>query len=218
MSIEAFECDVPGPVAYKSSKLKTFEENMKSLSDYNWAITETCHDMLKLARDFDRENVACNIYEAHRSEIKESWEKKEDYKVVAERIFKKYYEANKDEIEYYPQMVEKPKVGDLVMAINGIPKVDDIYALGKIVRISHTVTFGEVYWLEGAYTYFTSIVKPNAQYKHLNTKDWDDLFSLVSKYIEDEFDKGFTYKTMDKEKLNAKTNEIYETLRNKENH
>ncbi len=218
MSIEAFEFDVPGPVAIKSSKDKTFEENMKSFSDYDWAITETCHDMLKLARDFDRETVACNITEEYRDELKESWEKKEDYKVVAERVFKKYYEANKDEIEYYPQMVEKPKVGDLVMAINGIPKVDDVYALGKIVRISHTVTFGEVYWLEGSYSYFTSIVKPNNQYKHLNTKDWDELFSLVSKYIEDEFDKGFTYKTMNKEKLNTKTNEIYETLRNKENH
>lgn len=218
MSIEAFEFDVPGPVTYKSSKEKTFEENMKSFGDYDWAITETCHDMLKFARDFDRENVACNITEAHRNEIKESWEKKEDYKVVAERIFKKYYEANKDELDYYPQMVEKPKVGDLVMAINGIPKTDDIYALGKIARISYTETFGEVYWLEGSYTYFTSIVKPNAQYKHLNTKDWDDLFSLVSKYIEEEFDKGFTYKTMNKEKLHAKTNEIYETLRNKENH
>jgi hypothetical protein len=217
MSIEAFEYDVPGPVAFKSSKDKTYEENMKYLSSYEWAITETVHDMLKLSRDFDRENVACNIADAYRDEIKDSWEKKEDYKVVAERVYKKYYEANKDELDYYPQRVENPKVGDLVMAINGIPKTDEVYALGKIVRISHTVTFGEVYWLEGSYSYFTSIIKPNAQYKHLNTKDWDDLFSLVSKYIDEEFEKGFTYKTMDREKLNAKTDEIYETLRNKEN-
>ena len=216
MSIESFEFDVPGPVAYKSSKDKTYEENMKFFSNYEWAITETVHDMLKLARDFDRENVACNITDAHRDEIKESWAKKEDYKVVAERVFKKYYEANKDEIEYYPQIVENPKVGDLVMATNGIPKVDDVYALGKIVRITHTVTFGEVYWLEGAYTYFTSIVKPNTQYKHLNTKDWDEHFNQVSRYIEEEYNKGFTFKTLDKEKLKEKSNEIYETLRNKQ--
>lgn len=218
MSIEAFEFDVPGPVAIKSSKDKTYEENMKYLCNYEWAITETVHDMLKLAREFDRENVACNITDAYRDEIKESWVKKEDYKVVAERVFKKYYEANKDEIEYYPQMVEQPKVGDLVMAINGIPKVDEIYALGKIVRITHTVTFGEVYWLEGAYTYFTSIIKPNTMYKHLNTKDWDEHYDLVSNYIEGEYKKGFTFKTLDKAKLKEKSNELYETLRNKENH
>lgn len=218
MSIEAFEFDVPGPVAIKSSKDKTYEENMKYLCNYEWAITETVHDMLKLAREFDRENVACNITDAYRDEIKESWVKKEDYKVVAERVFKKYYEANKDEIEYYPQMVEQPKVGDLVMAINGIPKVDEIYALGKIVRITHTVTFGDVYWLEGAYTYFTSIIKPNTMYKHLNTKDWDEHYDLVSNYIEGEYKKGFTFKTLDKAKLKEKSNELYETLRNKENH
>lgn len=217
MSIEAFEYDVPGQVAIKSSKDKTYEENMKYLCSYEWAITETVHDMLKLARDFDRENVACNITDAYRDEIKESWVKKEDYKVVAERVYKKYYEANKDELDYYPQRVENPKVGDLVMAINGIPKTDDIYAIGKIVRISHTVTFGEVYWLEGSYSYFTSIIKPNAQYKHLNTKDWDEHIEQVSRYIEDEYNKGFTYKTLDKAKLNEKSNEIYETLRNKEN-
>ena len=217
MSIEAFEFDVPGPVTYKSSKDKTYEENMKSFGDYDWAITETVHDMLKLARDFDRENVACNITEEYRKEIKESWEKKEDYKVVAERIYKTYYEANKDEIDYYPQMVENPKVGDLVMATNGIPKTDDVYAIGKIVRITNTVTFGEVYWLEGSYSYFTSIVKPNTQYKHLNTKDWDEHSDLVSHYIEEEYKKGFTYKTLDMKKLKEKSNEIYETLRNKEN-
>ena len=135
MSIDAFQFEIPGPVAYKSSKDKTYEENMKCLCDYDWAITETVHDKLKLARDYDRETVACNITDAHRNEIKEAWEKKEDYKVVAERVFKKYYEANKDEIEYYPQMVEKPKVGDLVMATNGIPHTDDVYALGKIAPI-----------------------------------------------------------------------------------
>jgi hypothetical protein len=218
MSIDAFQFEIPGPVAYKSSKDKTYEENMKCLCDYDWAITETVHDMLKLARDYDRETVACNITDAHRNEIKESWEKKEDYKVVAERVFKKYYEANKDEIEYYPQMVEKPKVGDLVMATNGIPKTDDVYALGKIARITYTETFGDVYWLEGAYTYFTTIIKPNTMYKHLNTKDWDEHSSLVSNYIEGEYNKGFTFKTLDKAKLNEKSNEIYENLRNKENH
>ena len=103
------------------------------------------------------------------------------------------------------------------MATNGIPNVDVIYALGKIVRITHTVTFGDVYWLEGAYTYFTSVIKTNTQYKHLNTKNWDELWDLVSKYIEEEFNKGLTYDTLDKEKLNSKTNEIYETLCNKEN-
>ena len=218
MSIEAFESDVPGPAAYKSSKEKTYEETMKSFSDYEWAITETCHDMLKLARDFDRETVACNITDEYRDELKESWAKKEDYKVVAERIFKKYYEANKDEIEYYPQKVENPKIGVLVMATNGIPKTDNVYAIGKIVRITHTVTNGEVYWLEGSYSYFTSIVKPNTMYKHLNTNDWDVHSNLVSNYIDEEYKKGFTYKTLDKTKLNAKSNEIYETLRNKENH
>lgn len=218
MSIDAFQFEIPGPVAYKSSKDKTYEENMKYLCDYDWAITETVHDKLKLARDYDRETVACNITDAHRNEIKEAWEKKEDYKVVAERVFKKYYEVNKDEIEYYPQMVEKPKVGDLVMATNGIPHTDDVYALGKITRITNTVTFGEVYWLEGSYSYFTTIIKPNTMYKHLNTKDWDEHTDLVSHFIDEEYKKGFTYKTLDKAKLNAKSNEIYETLRNKENH
>ena len=218
MSIDAFQFEIPGPVAIKSSKDNTFEENMKSFGDYNWSITETVHDMLKLARDYDRETVACNITDAHRNEIKESWEKKEDYKVVAKRVFKKYYEANKDEIEYYPQIVENPKIGDLVMATNGIPKTDVVYALGKIARITYTETFGDVYWLEGAYTYFTTIIKPNTMYKHLNTKDWDEHSSLVSNYIEGEYNKGFTFKTLDKAKLNAKSNEIYETLRNKENH
>lgn len=199
-------------------QVQTFEENMKYLSSYNWAITEIIHDTLKLARDFDRENVACNITEAYRDEINESWKKKEDYHIVAERLYKKYYEANKDEIDYYPQKVENPKVGDLVMARNGIPKTDDIYAIGKIVRIRHTITNGDVYWLEGSYSYFTTIIKPNTLYKHLNTNDWDDLFNLLSEYIDDEFAKGFTYKTMDKEKLREKFNEIYETLRNKENH
>lgn len=198
-------------------QVKTIEE-IKYSSEYEWKITEIIHDMLKLAREFDRENVAYNITEAYRDEIKEYWKKKEDYKVVAERVFKKYYEANKDEIEYYPQMVEKPKVGDLVMATNGIPHTDDVYAIGKIARIRHTITNGDVYWLEGSYSYFTCIVKPNTQYKHLNTSDFDELLNLVSKYIEDEFDKGFTYKTMDKEKLREKFNEIYETLRNKEKH
>ena len=199
-------------------QVQTFEENMKYLSSQNLAITETVHDMLKLARDFDRENVAYNIAKVYRDEIKESWEKKEDYKVVAERIFKKYYEANKDEIDYYPQKVENPKVGDLVMARNGIPHTDDVYAIGKIVRIRHTITNGDVYWLEGSYSYFTTIIKPNTLYKHLNTNDWDDLHNLLSEYIDDEFAKGFTYKTMDKEKLREKFNEIYENLRNKENH
>lgn len=215
MSIEAFEFDVPGPVAIKD---KTYEENMKYLGNYNWEITRIIHDMLKLARDFDRETVACNITDTYTKEISKSWNNQEDYHIVAERLYKKYYEANKDEIEYYPQIVEKPKVGDLVMATNGIPHTDDVYALGKIARITHTVTFGEVYWLEGAYTYFTTIIKPNTMYKHLNTKDWDEHSSLVSNYIEGEYNKGFTFKTLDKAKLNEKSNEIYETLRNKENH
>lgn len=199
-------------------QVETYEEKMKYLSSYNCAITEIIYDMLKLAREFDRENVAYNITEAYRDEIKEYWKKKEDYHIVAERLYKKYYEANKDEIDYYPQKVENPKVGDLVMARNGIPHTDDVYAIGKIARIRHTITNGDVYWLEGSYSYFTCIVKPNTQYKHLNTSDFDELLNLVSKYIEDEFDKGFTYKTMDKEKLREKFNEIYETLRNKENH
>ena len=104
------------------------------------------------------------------------------------------------------------------MATNGIPHTDDVYALGKIARITYTETFGDVYWLEGAYTYFTTIIKPNTMYKHLNTKDWDEHSSLVSNYIEGEYNKGFTFKTLDKAKLNEKSNEIYETLRNKENH
>jgi hypothetical protein len=199
-------------------QVETYEEKMKYLSTYNCAITEIIYDMLKLAREFDRENVAYNITEAYRDEIKEYWKKKEDYHIVAERLYKKYYEANKDEIDYYPQKVENPKVGDLVMARNGIPHTDDVYALGKIARITNTVTFGEVYWLEGSYSYFTTIIKPNTMYKHLNTNDWDEHSSLVSNYIEGEYNKGFTFKTLDKAKLNEKSNEIYETLRNKENH
>lgn len=199
-------------------QVKTNEEIMKYLSSYEWKIIEIFHDKLTLARDFDRETVACNIADAYIKEIKESWKNHEDYNTVAESLYKKYYEANKDELDYYPQKVESPKVGDLVMATNGIPKTDDVYAIGKIVRITRTVTNGDVYWLEGSYSYFTTIIKPNSMYKHLNIKDWDDYIDLCSKYIDEEFDKGFTYKTMDKEKLKEKSNEIYETLRNKENH
>lgn len=199
-------------------QVKTHEEIMKYLSSYEWKIIEIFHDKLTLARDFDRETVACNIADAYTKEIKESWKNHEDYNNVAESLYKKYYEANKDELDYYPQKVESPKVGDLVMATNGIPKTDDVYAIGKIVRITRTVTNGDVYWLEGSYSYFTTIIKPNSMYKHLNTKDWDDYIDLGSKYIDEEFNKGFTYKTLDKAKLNEKFNEIYETLRNKENH
>ena len=199
-------------------QVKTHEEIMKYLSNYEWKIVEIFHDKLTLARDFDRETVACNIADAYTKEIKESWKNHEDYNTVAESLYKKYYEANKDELDYYPQKVENPKVGDLVMAINGIPKTDDVYAIGKIVKITRTVTNGDVYWLEGSYTYFTTIIKPNSMYKHLNTKDWDDYIDLGSKYIDEEFEKGFTYMTMDKEKLKEKFNEIYENLRNKENH
>lgn len=197
---------------------KTHEEIMKYLCNYEWKIVEIFHDKLTLARDYDRETVACNIADAYTKEIKESWKNHEDYNTVAESLYKKYYEANKDELDYYPQKVENPKVGDLVMATNGIPKTDDVYAIGKIARITHTVTDGDVYWLEGSYTYFTTVIKPNSMYKHLNTKDWDDYIDLGSKYIDEEFNKGFTYKTMDKEKLKEKFNEIYENLRNKENH
>lgn len=199
-------------------QVKTHEEIMKYLSNYEWKIIEIFHDKLTLARDFDRETVACNIADAYTKEIKESWKNHEDYNTVAESLYKKYYEENKDELDYYPQKVENPKVGDLVMAINGIPKTDDVYAIGKIVKITRTVTNGDVYWLEGSYTYFTTIIKPNSMYKHLNTKDWDNYIDLGSKYIDEEFEKGFTYMTMDKEKLKEKFNEIYETLRNKENH
>ena len=199
-------------------QVKTHEEIMKYLSNYEWKIIEIFHDKLTLARDFDRETVACNIADAYTKEIKESWKNHEDYNTIAESLYKKYYEANKDELDYYPQKVENPKVGDLVMAINGIPKTDDVYAIGKIVKITRTVTNGDVYWLEGSYTYFTTIIKPNSMYKHLNTKDWDDYIDLGSKYIDEEFEKGFTYMTMDKEKLKEKFNEIYENLRNKENH
>ena len=197
---------------------KTHEEIMKYLSNYDWKITELIHDKLNFARDFDRENVACNITQFYSKEIEESWKNHEDYNTVAERIYKKYYEANKDELDHYPQRVEHPKVGDLVMASNSIPKPDDVYAIGKIVRITRTVTNGDVYWLEGSYTYFTTVIQPNSLFKHLNTKDWDNYIDLGSKYIDEEFDKGFTYMTMDKEKLKEKFNEIYETLRNKENH
>lgn len=197
---------------------KTHEEIMKYLCNYEWKIVEIFHDKLTLARDYDRETVACNIADAYTKEIKESWKNHEDYNTVAESLYKKYYEANKDELDYYPQKVENPKVGDLVMATNGIPKTDDVYAIGKIVKITRTVTNGDVYWLEGSYTYFTTIIKPNSMYKHLNTKDWDDYIDLGSKYIDEEFEKGFTYMTMNKEKLKEKFNEIYETLRNKENH
>lgn len=199
-------------------QVKTHEEIMKYLCNYEWKIIEIFHDKLTLARDFDRETVACNIADAYTKEIKESWKNHEDYNTVAESLYKKYYEENKDELDYYPQKVENPKVGDLVMAINGIPKTDDVYAIGKIVKITRTVTNGDVYWLEGSYTYFTSIIKPNSKYKHLNTKDWDNYIDLGSKYIDEEFNKGFTYMTMDKAKLKEKFNEIYETLRNKENH
>lgn len=199
-------------------QVKTHEEIMKYLSSYEWKIIEILHDKLTLARDFDRETVACNIADAYTKEIKDSWKNHEDYNTVAESLYKKYYEQNKDELDYYPQKVENPKVGDLVMAINGIPKTDDVYAIGKIVKITRTVTNGDVYWLEGSYSYFTSIIKPNSMYKHLNTKDWDNYIDLVSHYIDEEFNKGFTYKTLDKAKLNKKSNEIYETLRNKENH
>ena len=57
-------------------QVKTIEE-IKYSSEYEWKITEIIHDTLKLARDFDRENVACNITEAYRDEINESWKKKE---------------------------------------------------------------------------------------------------------------------------------------------
>lgn len=199
-------------------QVKTNEEIMKYLSNYEWKLIEIFHDKLTLARDLDRNTVACNIADAYTKEIEKSWKNHEDFNIVAERLYKKYYEANKDELDYYPQKVENPKIGDLVMAVNGFPKTDDVYAIGKIVKITRTVTNGDVYWLEGSYSYFTTIIKPNSMYKHLNTKDWDDYIDLCSKYIDEEFNNGFTYKTMDKAKLNEKSNEIYETLRNKENH
>lgn len=190
-----------------------------SQTEYQWKIEEILKDeyLNMLAREYNSENIAHEIVEKNMKMISEKYKNNEKCEDVAKYIFENIDEETKKEIESLPHKFLNPKIGDLVMATNGIPKVDDIYALGKIVEITHTVTFGDVYWLEGAYTYFTSIIKPNTQYKHLNTKNWDDLWDLVSKYIDGEFDKGFTYETLDKEKLNTKTNEIYETLRNKEN-
>lgn len=190
-----------------------------SQKEFQWKIEEILKDeyLNMLARDYNSENIAYGIVEKNQNLISEKYKNNENCEDVAKFLFENIDEETKKEIESYPHKILNPKIGDLVMATNGIPKTDVVYALGKIVKITRTVTDGDVYWLEGSYTYFTTIIQPNKQYKHLNTQDWDNYIELGSKYIEGEFDKGFTYNTMDKEKLKEKFNEIYETLRNKEN-
>lgn len=193
------------------------EEIMKYFSSYEWAIIEIFHNKLNLARDFDRENMACNMADVYRDELRDAWNKHVDYWRIADNLFNKFVAEHNDELECLPQNVENPKVGDVVYACAGCPNRKNFYTCGEISKIEYTLT-NPVYWLKDCEHPFDYVIKPNEKFKHLSVEYMEVLNTLVSNYIEDRFNNhDEDYKTINKFNLFKFVIKNYNDLRNKEN-